>query len=87
MKRFTPIYVEWVDAGGLNNDGWHDVDIKKNEPPITLCKSLGFYLESTKHYIYLCQNFDSVDPTAATNIERIPHGCIQKIRKITLPKG
>ena len=84
FKQFTPVYVEWIDAGGFNNSGWQDIMTLEDDSPVVIVKTLGFYLKSTKYYVYLAQNYDSVDPTAVTNVERIPHGCIQKIKRIKL---
>lgn len=84
LRKFDPIWIKWIDAGGINNNGWHDIVDWENEPPPTICETLGFFMVSTKDYIYIAQNYDAVDSTAVTNIERIPHGCIQKIKKIKI---
>jgi len=58
MKIFTPVYIEWVDAGGLYNDGWQSIIDDENEPEVTLVKTLGFFMKETKYYIYVAQNYD-----------------------------
>lgn len=84
FKQFTPIYLEWIDAGGFNNSGWCEIEALEDGSPDVIVKTLGFFLKSTKNYIYLAQNYDAVDPTAVTNVERIPHGCIKKIRRLKI---
>jgi hypothetical protein len=76
FKRWTPVYVEWLDTSG--EKGWCLSDAI--EPMFV--RQLGFFLRETKDAVVICSGFAKdeqlMDPCS------IPRGVLVTMRKVVL---
>jgi len=76
LKRGDVIRINWVDAGGTG--GWKVVNEFK--PP--KISSVGQYIKTDKSGVYFAEGIDKNDEEQVLKLSFIPHGCIQRLRRL-----
>jgi len=80
MKKYTPISVIWVDTETMD-DWFPESDLKKWDSSECLCHSVGLFLKKTKNHLLLSGISLDRDEACAC-IQKIPLGCVKKIRRL-----
>jgi hypothetical protein len=78
MENKRVIYIEWVDAVGI--DGWQRLDYELHP---AVCVSIGFLVSENDKYITICQG-RSVAVESMNGVFTIPKGWIKKRKFVKL---
>ena len=83
--KLTPVYIKWEDAFHQNHCYWTGEEGLKEflEQPTYLCEALGWLIEDSKRNVTIAQH-KSGDETTVLHIQRIPKGCILKMKRLKL---
>lgn len=68
------VYIEWLDAGGIQ--GWHDRQAVIDDSSLPLCTTVGFVLHETDAMLVVAQNYDK-DSDKVGETTSIPRSVIQ----------
>lgn len=81
MKKWTPVVVTWVDAVTEHEPA----DSVKDDFPLAVRKSIGFFLRRTSDGITICMEDDREAGTAGDcqTITTIPKGMLKNVQPLT----
>ncbi|HAR43055.1 MAG TPA: hypothetical protein DCS07_10580 [Bdellovibrionales bacterium] len=80
MKKYKPVYVEWIDSSYSAVPGWQDIeDLAKHNTET--CYTTGFLIEKTKKAVRIAGSVHiSFDLTELAGVCDIPTFAVKKLR-------
>jgi len=80
LQKWQMVEIHWDDS--VHTNGWkHEEDVDFDDVFLQHL-SIGYFVNSSKRAITICQNRSDQGDTNIDAIMSIPKGCIRKLRKL-----
>ncbi len=80
MKKYKPVYVEWIDSSFCSAQNWQYLDDLPDEKPV-VCRSAAFLIKKSKKGLRIAHSVHyQVEGTQLGGVTDIPTICVKKLR-------